>query len=230
MLKDWPSLRKSRKSARLPGPPAALEVRAVGRARHRREHHPFAADLEVAGRVAGVHGELGPAPWPRHPGPARGRRAPAARRPRAPAALIDVARLGQQHVHPDLFQDGQRRLVDALELVGRDQVDRRQQVARLLERQLGDVARHARRAPPAPLAASARRLNRAHAKAYPSVASEILAEPQRIVDRRMDVAARHRVADPEQLVARRPGWRRSPAAGRPAGHPGRSRHGCASRP
>ena len=41
------------------------------------------------------------------------------------------------------------------ELFGRDQIDRGHQVARLLPWQLADVARHARRAPPAPLAASA---------------------------------------------------------------------------
>ena len=65
---------------------AAFQVRAVGRARDRREHHVLAADLERARRIAGVHRERARAPWRRPRAPCRDRRAPAGRRPCAPAA------------------------------------------------------------------------------------------------------------------------------------------------
>ena len=143
---------------------------------------------------------------------------------------IDLARLGQQHVHPDLFEDGQRRLVDRSRA-------RRPRPARPAAAGCAAASKAAGRCRPPRAPAAGRAARPVRRRSRPSscapilvVWSEVLAEAQGVVDRRVDVAARHRIADPEQLVAAVRIGGRAPAAARPAGRPGRPRRGCASRP
>ena len=107
-------------------PPAALEIGAVGRARDAAEDDLVAADAEIVRGIARVEREaLGrlfdrvldhPTVEP-HP--------LAAGLDQRPGRPIDVARLGQDDVHPNLLEDRERGLVDRLELVGRDRRGRR---------------------------------------------------------------------------------------------------------
>jgi hypothetical protein len=73
----------------------------------------------------------------------RGRTARAASRARPRAGAVeDRARVGVEEIHADLLEDAERRLVQRLELVGGDDLDRREAPPRLAERpRLGRLRR-----------------------------------------------------------------------------------------
>ena len=111
------------------GPPAAVEVGAIGRAADRTEGDPLAADPDVVGGIARMDREFGRRRFQRvlddlaadphalavHAGAGVGQ---------------DVARLGMEHVHADLLQHLQRLAVDGLDLIVRED-------ARRFQRELG---------------------------------------------------------------------------------------------
>ena len=111
------------------GPSAAIEVADEGRPADGPEDEVRAAEHDVPLRVPGVELELGrrqsrPAP---RPGPGRGGRCGRSVDRRAGAANASSAR-SPRHLHADLGQDPQRRPVDRLDLVGRQDLERPERV------------------------------------------------------------------------------------------------------
>ncbi len=102
----------------------------------------IAADDAVVGRVAGMQdeaaGRLGHQRLDQRGVEAH---AAAAILEHRAALAQDLARLGQQEVDADVAQDLERRLVDRLDLVGRQDLDRPVEQPDWLARQLDDPAR-----------------------------------------------------------------------------------------
>ncbi len=134
---------------------AAVGVGAVRRAGYLAEGDPVVAELHMARRVArvqdkscgcGGHGLQDQATIDAHA---------LAFYPR-PRMLKNIARFGVQEIHADFFEDGQRGVVDRLDLVGGQNFRRRELPARLTERFLRNRAGSG--APPSRPAAAARHL------------------------------------------------------------------------
>jgi hypothetical protein len=119
------------------GTAAALAIGGVGRAGDRAEGQRVAADLDRLARVAGMEPEA-----------ARRLAEEALDQRRVEAHAVGVRvdvgasileqrlRLGVEDVHPDLFEDGQRRAMDRLELVRRHRRHRREGQPRLRRRRV----------------------------------------------------------------------------------------------
>ena len=114
---------------------AVIEVRDVGRARHRTERQAIASEMEAVRRVAGVEHEL-----------RRRRRDQGFDERRVEPDHLAVGRragtdeegpgLVVEHLHTELAEDPERGLVDRLDLVGRRQLGRPVEQPRLRERPL----------------------------------------------------------------------------------------------
>ncbi len=133
-------------------PSTAVEIGAIRRAADGAEIDAVVAEDEVVGGIAGMNPELRRRRGQRaldqapiHPHPLPGWL------DLGPRGAEDVPGFRQEDVEPDLLEDGERRLVDGLDLVRRDDQGWRLAVADGLPRQLGDGLGRALRPPRPPL-------------------------------------------------------------------------------